>query len=171
MNQAERLLRQLNQTRAQSEKLLIAFQTPEDWTYQLAPGTNHALWFAGHMAVTDNMFIGIVAPERVKDMQEWEKLFGMGSQPTSDPEHYPPAAEVLDVMRGRRGVLLGLLEEQTEEQLAQSTPEGTLDFIPDFASVWEIAISHESMHAGQITVIRRALGHAPLFNPAPAEAT
>jgi uncharacterized damage-inducible protein DinB len=171
MKLAERLLRQLKQTRARSEKLLCAFQTPEDWTYQLAPGTNHALWFAGHMAVTDNMFIGIVAPERATDMLPWDKLFGLGSQPTSDPDHYPPPAEVLDLMRERREVLVELLAGLSDKQLAKPTPDGTFDFLPDYGSVWEVAVSHESLHAGQVTMIRRALGHTPLFNAVPAEAT
>ena len=171
MKLADRLLRQLKQTRATSEKLLEAFQSPEDWTYQLAPGTNHALWFAGHMAVCDNLFIGIVTPERSNEMEEWDKLFGTGSQPTSDPENYPPPAEVLDAMRERRGVLIELLDGRSEKQLAKPTPEGTYDFLPDYGSIWEIANSHEAMHAGQLTMVRRALGHAPLFSPAPAEAT
>ena len=171
MKLSDRLLRQLKQVRDTSEKLLDAFQSPEDWTYQLAPGTNHALWFAGHMAVSDNFWIGIVAPERANKMEQWETLFGTGSQPTSDPENYPPPAEVLDVMRERRRVLNELLAGRSDKALAKSTPAGSFEMCPDYGSVWELAIWHEALHAGQVTMVRRALGHAPLFSPAPAEAT
>jgi uncharacterized damage-inducible protein DinB len=171
MKLADRLLRQLKLVRDTSDKLLEAFQTPEDWTYQLAPGTNHALWFAGHMAATDNWLISIVAPERAKPMDDWNALFGTGSQPTSDPDNYPPPAEVLDAMRERRRVLIELLDGQTDKALARPTPEGTFDMCPDYGSLWETAIWHEALHAGQVTMVRRALGHAPLFAPAPAETT
>src|SRR5438132_453666 len=57
MRLSDRLTRQLKQSREFCEKLFEAFKTPEDWTHQIAPGTNHALWFAGHMATADNFFI------------------------------------------------------------------------------------------------------------------
>jgi hypothetical protein len=169
MKLADRILRQLTQVRDMSDKLLEAFQSPEDWTHQLAPGTNHALWFAGHMAASDNWMISMVAPERAKQMDEWNALFGTGSQPTSDPDNYPPPAEVLDAMRERRGVLIELLKGSSDKELAKASPEAILDFCPDYGAIFESTAWHEALHAGQVTLIRRALGHAPLFSAAPAE--
>ena len=63
MTLADRLLRLLENIRESSEKMLDAFKTPEDWTRQVVPGTNHAMWFAGHMASSDNFFISKIAPE------------------------------------------------------------------------------------------------------------
>ncbi len=170
MTLAQRLLRQLDSVRGTSEKTLAAFKTPEDWTRQAVPGTNHALWFAGHMATADNYFISQVAPGREKEFDGWDKHFGMGSKPTSDPDDYPPVAEVLDAMRERRDVLLGLLRGRTEAELNGPPAAGASDFLPDLGSVFEIATWHEAMHLGQVTVIRRSLGNQPLFGAAPAEA-
>jgi DinB family protein len=163
MKLTERILRQLNEVRDRSEKLLIAFRTPEDWTYQLAPGTNHALWFAGHMAACDNWLIGIIAPEQAKEFEDWYRLFGTGSQPTADPDNYPPAEQVLEAMRDRRKVLLEILNNLSDEELAQPAPEAISDWCPDVGSIFEGSVWHEAMHAGQITLIRRTLGHKPLF--------
>ena len=171
MKFADRILRQLEMIRDTSEKMLAAFETPEDWTRQVVPGTNHALWFAGHMATTDNYFIGRIAPERTKNFDDWDKLFSMGSKPTSDPDDYPPVAEVLDAMRERRTVLLDLLRGRSDAELAGPPAAGASDFLPDLASIFEMATWHESMHLGQVTVVRRALGHRPLHDPAPAEAS
>jgi uncharacterized damage-inducible protein DinB len=171
MNLADRLLRQLEMIRDTTEKILAAFETPEDWTHQVVPGTNHALWFAGHMATADNYFISCVAPERAKKFDDWDKLFGMGSKPTGDPDDYPPVAEVLDAMRERRSVLLDLLRGRTDAELAAPPVSGATDFWPDLGSIYEMTPWHETLHLGQVTIVRRALGHRPLYDPAPAETT
>ena len=162
MSQKQRLRRQLENARQLSERLLADFESPEQWTRQVHPGCNHALWFAGHMAYADNFFVSLVAPSRVAKRADFDARFGMGSQPTSNPTDYPPPAEVVAYMRDRRSALLGALEEMSDEDLAKKTPEGAPDFLPDIASVFEMAIWHEGLHSGQVSVTRRALGFAPV---------
>lgn len=162
MDHKERLRRQLTSVRADSERLLADFRTPEDWTYQVHPACNHALWFAGHMTTIDNFFLSLVAPERVRPLPDFQAKFGMGSQPTNDPATYPKPEEVVAVMRERRAALLDVLDQMSEGDLSNKTPEGAPDFLPDVASVFELAVWHEGQHAGQLTVARRGLGHPPL---------
>jgi hypothetical protein len=171
MKLADRFTRQLKQSREFCEKLLDAFKSPEDWTHQIAPGTNHALWFAGHMATADNFFVGMIDPSKKRDLDDWDKHFGMGSKPTSDPDIYPPVAEILDVMRERRTVLLEILGKMSDADLDKSTPPGTPEFCPDYSSIFEMATWHEGLHAGQISMVRRALGHKPVFSPETADAS
>ena len=97
-------------------------------------------------------------------------MFGMGSQPTSDVDAFPPVDEVLSYMRDRRGELLKVLNSMSDADLARPKPEGAPDMFTDLASVFETAIWHEALHAGQVSVARRALGHAPLFDSPRAEA-
>jgi hypothetical protein len=170
MSQADRFVRQLGMIRDMSEKILAAFESPDDWCRQVVPETNHALWFAGHMATTDNYFISRVAPGREKQLEGWDKLFEMGSKPTNDPEDYPPVAEVLDMMRERRGLLVERLNGCSDAELAGPPAAGASDFLPDLASIYEMTTWHETLHLGQVTVVRRSLGYRPVFDPAPAEA-
>lgn len=171
MSLKDHLLRQLNQAREMSERFLADFETPEQWVYQVCPGINHALWFAGHMAMADNFFTGVIAPDRQEEETEaFEKLFGMGSQPTNQADDYPSPNELLNLMRGRRETLLSVLEGMNDKDLEKATPEGTPDMFPDYASVFELATWHEGLHAGQISVARRALGADPVFGPQAAEA-
>jgi uncharacterized damage-inducible protein DinB len=114
------------------------------------------------MATIDNFFLSLVAPHRAKPMPDLQIQFGMGSQPTSDPAAYPPPANVLKVMNERRAALLDALDNLTDEELAEKTPPGAPEFLPDIASVFELAIWHEGQHNGQLSVTRRALGHPPL---------
>jgi hypothetical protein len=162
MELKERLKRRLVEARQMSEKLLADFQSPEQWTHQVGPTCNHALWFVGHMAQTDNFFISVIAPEKMKVIEGLREKFGMGSQPTNRPEDYPPPAQVLATMRERREALLGILDGLSDEDLATKTPPGSPDFLPDLASVFETAVWHEGLHSGQLSLIRRSLGYKPL---------
>jgi uncharacterized damage-inducible protein DinB len=169
----ERLKLWLNQSRKTSEGMLADFKTPQDWVYQVDPSANHAMWFVGHMARTDNFVLSKIAPEKAIELPESNKnLFGMGSKPSSDPAIYPPPEEALQLFRDRRQVLLGVLETLSEEDLAKPIPEGGPGFLTDNASMFELLVWHEGLHCGQMSIARRALGHAPLMAgpPAPAKA-
>jgi hypothetical protein len=163
MNVKERLKRQLVATRQMSERMLADFKTPADWVYQVHSNCNHALWFVGHMTSTDNFLISLVAPDQTRQIEGLAMRFGMGSQPTNKADDYPPADVVLADMRERRTKLLEVLDGLSEEDLARPTPKGAPEFLPDFASVFELAIWHEGVHSGQLTVTRRALGYKPIM--------
>ena len=171
MSAKERMRGRLEFARNFTEGLLANFKEPEDFTYQVHPAANHALWFAGHVAHADNFFVSVTCPEKADEREGYTALFGMGSQPTSDPAAYPEAEEVLAYLRERRETLLEVLDALSEEDLAKPTPEGTPDFLPDVASVFEMAAWHEGLHAGQVTIASRGLGNRPVFSaPEPAEA-
>jgi len=163
MSQKDGLKRQLRRVREVTDQLIADFTTLEQWVYQVHSNCNHALWFVGHMATTDNFLLSMVAPERTGLPDGFQAKFGVGSQPSSNPADYPPPEEVVAVMRDRRQALLGVLDELSEEDLARATPPGTPDFLPDFGSVFEMAVWHEGLHAGQLTVVRRALGFPPVM--------
>lgn len=163
MDYKPRLKALLEQARETSEKMLASFKTPQDWTYQVHPNANHAMWFTGHMASADNFFVGVVAPDKVTTLPPgYKEMFGMGSKPSPKPADYPPPEEVLKVFRDRRQALLAALDSLSESDLA-NPPKGGPEFIKDFAGVFEMAIWHEGLHTGQLSIARRALGHAPLW--------
>lgn len=163
MKVKERLKRQLLATRQMSERMLADFKSPADWVYQVHANCNHALWFVGHMTSTDNFLLSLIAPEQTRQIEGLAARFGMGSQPTNNVADYPAAEVVLADMRERRAKLLEVLDGFSEEDLSRPTPKGAPDFLPDFASVFELAIWHEGIHSGQLTVTRRALGYKPIM--------
>lgn len=169
MEAKRRLQKQLEAARNYSRTLLADFRTPEEWTRQVHAQANHALWFAGHMAVSDNFFLSNIAPERNRRRPEFEKAFGTGSQPTSNPADYPSPEEVLAYMDERRAAFLEVLESLSDADLERPLPKGTPNFLADVGSVFETAVWHEGLHSGQLSVCRRALGHRPVFTPTPAD--
>ena len=168
MSRKERIKTLLQVSRSTSEKMLADFKTPKEWTFQVHPDANHALWFAGHMASTDNFFLSWFAPEKSQDLPGYKEKFGMGSKPVCDPAAYPPAADVLAVMRERRQTLLALLDRLSDADLEKPKPKGGPEFMSDVGSVFEFIPWHEGLHTGQISIARRALGHSPLMSGPPA---
>ncbi len=162
MSLKQRLREQLERSRDFSERLLAAFHTPAEWLHQVHPRANHPLWFAGHMGVVDDFMLSLVAPERALARADFQERFGMGSQPSADPNDYPPVDQVLAFMRERRQALLAALDSLDESQLNHPTPKGAPSFLPDYASAFQTAAWHEGLHTGQMTVVHRALGNPPL---------
>ncbi|EAQ78831.1 DinB family protein [Blastopirellula marina] len=167
MTPKERLRKRLTTARAFTERLFEDFHSPEEWTRQVCDQTNHALWIAGHLALTDNFFLTQIAPDLAEPRDEYQTLFGVGSQPVADPAHYPAAATVLEYLRDRRAVLLAAFDALDEEAMSTPTPDGSPDFLNDIGAVFETAVWHEGMHTGQLSVVRRSLGHEPVNAPQP----
>ena len=102
MSLQTRLKSRLEKSRGFLEKVLADFKTPQEWTHQVHPKANHALWVAGHLATVDNFFLSILAPEKMKDLPGYQEKFGMGSQPSGNPADYPPPDEEVKILVSMR---------------------------------------------------------------------
>lgn len=162
MDLKQRLQRQLASARQMTEKLLSSLKSPAEWTHQVHPRANHPLWIMGHLAGTDNFLLTLMDPSQGRTLENYQQCFGIGSQPTSDITHYPPLEEVREYFHERRATLLAALDATTEAGLADPLPEGTPEFLSDRGSAFEMAVWHEGMHSGQLSVARRSLGYEPL---------
>ncbi len=149
-------------SRGFTNQLFDKFKSESDWLYQAHPEANHAMWCAGHIALTEDFFVGLLAPEKAVDTSEAEKLFGMGSKPVSDAAVYPTPAEIRKRLNESRERLMGVLNGMSEADLEKPTPEGAPEFLPTAESVFKLAAFHEGIHAGQTTVANRGLGHEPV---------
>jgi len=171
MTPKERARSALEISRGMSEGMVADFKTPEQWTHQVVPTANHALWCIGHTAWVDNRFITRLAPELEVELPGYQERFAGGSMPTSDPAAYPPPEQVVERWRERRKTLLAVLDRQTDDDLNQPAPSGAPTFLKDRGNLFEFVAIHESMHTGQLSIARRALGHSPLRGgpPKPAQ--
>ncbi|TWT86882.1 DinB superfamily protein [Pseudobythopirellula maris] len=155
----------LQRTR-QITEALIEVLDGDDWSHRVAPDTNSPLWIIGHLAWVDNRMAGRFRPERALDAEKvWGELFQFGTKPL-DAGEYPPIDEVLAVWRERRENLLAVFDEVSDEELdAPGPPADAASPIPGAPCAGYFFLftsQHELLHTGQLTVVRRVLGHAPL---------
>jgi uncharacterized damage-inducible protein DinB len=155
--------------RRMTEGILNAFQTEDDWLFQVHPKVNHALWIVAHLGLADNLFAAKFRPASGHTPEGWEPLFWFGSQLQADRSAYPSSSEVLAYFRERRDNLLRVVDEVSDAELGQPAPPlgdpSPIAGAPCIGHLLLFGAQHETFHAGQLAVNHRALGHPPLYAP------
>lgn len=161
----DQLLAQMNWTREYSLQLIES--VPHDLWYVQPEGlATHVAWQVGHLAVSQ---YGLMlfrqrgrSPGDLDLMPGWlRKQFGRGTVPMKSSDSVPSPHELLErlgkiheqAIREVQQLQVEVLAEPTEmPYAAYPTKLGALLFCP----------LHESIHAGQIGILRRAHGLDPL---------
>ena len=161
MNLKDRLRQGLEHSRGFAEKVFSEIGTEENWVKRPTEGANHALWIAGHLGYATNAFISFVDSSKAIKRSEFGALFGKGSQPKDSLSEYPTPGEIHEFWAERSMAFINLLGECSDEDLNRKVPQGPA-FMHDVAAVFQMAVWHEALHAGQLTVIHRMLGETPI---------
>lgn len=125
-------------------------------------GGNHPLWVLGHIVVAEaGIFDGFILGNRSR-FADLNKLFGVGSTPTTSADDYPSMDELLDKFAEIRADLLAYVDTLSEEDLDKpsNAPE---NFGPKFSTIGACLLAmtlHPVFHAGQVADARRILDKA-----------
>ncbi len=149
---------------ARSTTIRLLEVLPEDqYLHQPIPEANHALWIVGHLAYADDLFLGSFDVRPHKLPEKWHtEFFGEGSTPKPDASAYPSVAEVTERFTALRVEIIGWFEGMSAEKLASPLPDDWLEVGPTFMNLMGALACHESLHAGQLTLVRKSLGFAPV---------
>lgn len=148
----------------QYTQMLLADVPQEKMCEQPGGLTNHPTWIVGHLAISCN-FTGQLLGFDPVCPPEWDKLFGMESQPTNNPSQYPSKDELTKKLQEGHARAAKAFGEVAAEDLAKPNPVESLS--PMFPTVGDMAVfmltSHEAIHLGQISAWRRAQGLPSVF--------
>ena len=137
---------------------------PQDkLTHQPCEGANHALWIVGHLGYTDLMFLTRVGKKSIETPENWTEFFGMGSVPLPDASAYPPLGKLKEALADNRETLLGWFGSMSAEELAKPLSDDFKSFASNHGMLMTSLAFHEGLHAGQLTVVRKSLGIAPMI--------
>lgn len=137
-------------------------EIPEDkLCTQVCEGGNHPKWVLGHLAWTDNYFLGKFAKQPSRLPDGWEDKFQMGSKPNPNAADYPPLGELQDVLAASREALIAWFAGLDEKQAAAELGDDFKTFAPTLGHLASSLAWHEGLHAGQISAVRRYLGFGP----------
>ena len=137
-----------------------------DWFAMPGGMPTHLAWQVGHLAMAE---YGL-ALFRVRGRQEidldlmtssFRKLFSRGSVPTADSSKYPAPAEILATLQRVHDQVLLELPTFTQEQMDEPVEMPYAVYANKLGCLL-FCSHHEMLHAGQIGVLRRLLGKAPI---------
>lgn len=138
---------------------MVADVAPERMTQQFPPFVNHPMWQLGHIALTYNGIAKMLGqPSELND--HWGKLFGMGSQPTSDASVYPAKAEMVATFDRLHQKLPALIRGADAAAFAAANPvEKMRPMLPTVGHLASFLMtSHAFLHVGQMTSWRKLAG-------------
>lgn len=163
MKETERIKWLLASSRDWLMALIADFKDHELVARPLPDRGNHPLWVLGHLAWTDGALLsGYVKKGQSNPLEDWSGLFGMGSQPVADAAKYPAKAEILARWDKMRDQVNATLDQLSDSDLAQPTGADT-EFFSTVGNCLAALAIHQAFHAGQVSVIRQALGKKRLF--------
>ena len=161
MTTGQVLADQIQRTREWTLKLLTDIDG-DDWTAQLQPGFQHALWICGHLACAQGtLLFQRCLGQSVLD-PEFCGHFPIGGAIKSAGEHdWPSPTRVRQEMDRIQQATLDTVATLDDETLAQPAFGKDGARLPHYDTKLG-AISHvsrhEAFHAGQLATIRRFLG-------------
>lgn len=138
-----------------------------DWFRMPPAGVTHVGWQVGHLAVAKySLTLRRMRGEQPADEQlvsaEFRGLFGIGSEPTPDAAKYPAPAEIRAVFDRVHEAGLATAKGLSDEGLDQPAIGGAHPVFKTKLGALLWCARHEMLHAGQIGLLRRQLGQAPL---------
>jgi hypothetical protein len=144
---------------------LVADIADEQMCAQPVPGQvlNHAVFLLGHLIWAEDSALGLLGQKPVLG-PEWRDMFSMGKTPGADRSQYPAKETLVKTLEEVHHRLVAAYLEATAETLAQAAPErmrARFDTIGTAAL--GLMTSHRSLHLGQLSAWRRAMGLPGVF--------
>lgn len=120
-------------------------------------GANHATWILGHITWVDDITLQSWGKQPSGLPANWPELFAWKTTPTTDASRYPAFSAMKDHLASRRAALVDWFLSLDDARLA-SKLGGDFDwFARSIGHLPSSIACHENMHAGQLTVVRKAL--------------
>jgi hypothetical protein len=141
---------------------LLADFTEEEMLFRPAKGANHAMWQLGHLVgATWGMMAG--CDPTVKSPVADDTRFKKEMASVDDPAKFPKKEEVMKLFADALDAAAAWAGKLSESDLAKPAPERLQRMAPTVGHVAMLMSAHPTMHMGQYTVARRALGKPVIF--------
>ena len=138
-----------------------------DWFRQPTEGVTHIAWQVGHLAMAQyRLCLDRVRGVRPSDAElisdDFLVRFGRETKPDPDPARNPSPSEIRAVFDRVHEQTLREIKTLSDEELDKPTLKPHPVFNTKIGALHWCAM-HEMVHAGQIGLLRRLLGHSPLW--------
>lgn len=141
---------------------------PDDqWFRQPTEGVTNVAWQVGHLAVAQyGLALRRVRGERPEDEQlvptSFRLRYGKGSTPSPDPSQNASPSDIRGVFDRVHEVVLQEIGQLSDAVLDESAGEPPHPVFTNKLGSLMWCAQHELIHSGQIALLRRLFGAAPL---------
>lgn len=124
------------------------------------PQVNHVKYLAGHLL---NSQYGLATLAGLNPEVKWNEHFAVGGQSEArDDYSYPHIDEIKNEWNAIHSETRGGLEALTEAELAEKPPAPFDQLAESVVDLWAFLNHHQAYHIGQIALLRRGFGKAPM---------
>jgi hypothetical protein len=140
---------------------------PADWFRMPPAGVSHVGWQVGHLTYAAYRLAllrlrGRLASDSELFPDEYAQLFGLGSSPEPDASRYPPPAAIRAAFDRVCNRVRNDVPRYDSTRLNEPLdPPHSIAKTKLECLFW--CAAHAMVHAGQIGLLRRQLGHHPLW--------
>lgn len=138
--------------------------TDEELLVRPAEGANHILWQLGHLVASEHQMLSQLSdPPRPPLPEGFADRYHRDQAAVDDPAAFDSREQLMQLYREQRDATLAQLDQLSDEQLDEATPEEMQGYAPTVGAALAMQGTHWTMHSGQWAVIRRQLGRPPVF--------
>lgn len=144
--------------------MLLADLSDDDLLVRCVEGANHFAWQLGHLIASEHSMGEMVRPGSMPALPEgFAQQHSKETAASEDTSGFLTKDQYLKLLDQQRQGILAVLDSVTDEDLRREAPEAWRSLTPTMADVLGLAASHEVMHGGQLTPLRRKLGKPVVF--------
>ena len=140
----------------------VADFSDADLLVRPVPGANHANWQLGHMISSETQMLSACGAKMPELPAGFADRYTKDTAKLDDPAMFAPKALLLAQLDKTRAATVAFAQSASPEKLASPSPFMP-EMFPSTAALLAMSSSHDSMHMGQIQVLRRKLGKPLLF--------
>lgn len=123
-----------------------------------APGTNHAMWILGHIAVAEDSMVSKLTGAKLRLPEATHTLFSGGSKCVGDAAAYPSRKEIDEMFRNTRAHTVEALQTADLSTFDDAAPEGLpKELFPTVGACWGLQGTHQFWHIGHLSACRAAM--------------
>lgn len=135
-----------------------------DLLVRALPGTNHIAWQLGHLINSERYLVNAAVPGSIEPLPEgFDQRHKTPTAQSDDPAAFFTKDEYLALAAQVRAGTLRVTDQLEAERFDQPTVERVPPMVNTVGETLLFISAHWLMHAGQWALVRRKLGHAPLY--------
>ncbi len=163
MNARDAIKMSLTSTQEMVQKYL-ADLSDEDLLVHPVPAANNIAWQMGHLITAEAWMGGMIPGTKYPELPANIASQADGKTANATPPGgYPKKAEYLDWFNKVRKITIDAVDRVSESDMDKPSPPDVAAWAPTLGHLLVLTSTHTMMHAGQFTVVRRALSKPVLF--------